>query len=132
MRDVEKIIKAIKENSPDVKLRQLKVSHAAADDNGLWFFEQPKQRVRSPNRVIDGDVPFFNRNTREQHKVCGALHRRGGRNACAITSFPSLSGIGEVVGANSYRASSTCFSTDPRTLVSGLASLAQNGMLRWV
>jgi len=88
MRDVEKIIKAIKENPPDVKLRQLTVSHPAADDNGLWFFEQPKQRVRSPNRVIDGDVPFFNRNTREQHKFAARSIEEAVAMLAQLLHFP--------------------------------------------
>jgi len=68
MRDVEKIIKAIKETSPDVKVRQLTVSHPASDDNGLWFFEQPNSecegQIESSTRMCPFLIETHESNTR--------------------------------------------------------------------
>jgi len=40
-RDVDQIIRRIVSTYPAVKVRQLTVRHPGADDDGLWFFEQP-------------------------------------------------------------------------------------------
>jgi hypothetical protein len=62
MRDVDQIIKSIKSISPVVKVRQLKVSHPGADDDGIWFFEHPGSEFQVQIESSSGDVPLFDRN----------------------------------------------------------------------
>lgn len=59
MRDVKRIIKAIKEISPDLSVRQLTVSHPGADDDGLCFFEQPNSEYEVQIESSTGMCPFL-------------------------------------------------------------------------
>jgi len=59
VRDVERIIKAIKEISPDLSVRQLTVSHPGADDDGLCFFEQPNSEYEVQIESSTGMCPFL-------------------------------------------------------------------------
>ncbi|HKF23024.1 MAG TPA: hypothetical protein VKE93_15735 [Candidatus Angelobacter sp.] len=59
MRDVDQIIQAITKIYPAVKVRQLKVSHPEADDDGIWFFEQPGRECEVQIESPKGMCPFL-------------------------------------------------------------------------
>jgi hypothetical protein len=58
MRDVDQIIRSIKNISPRVEVQQLQVSHPGADDDGLWFFDQPDSEFQVQIESSDGMCPF--------------------------------------------------------------------------
>jgi hypothetical protein len=59
MRDVDRVIQTIVDAHPNVKVRQLKVSHPGLDDDGLWFFEQPASKFEVQIESPDGMCPFL-------------------------------------------------------------------------
>jgi len=59
MRDVEQIIEQVRELCPTVEVRQLKVLHPGADDDGLWYFSQPKSAFEVQIESSDGMCPFL-------------------------------------------------------------------------
>jgi hypothetical protein len=59
MRDVERIIRLISETHPAVEVRQLKVLHPGADDDGLWLFNQPESRFEVQIESANGMCPFL-------------------------------------------------------------------------
>ncbi|MEP7076423.1 MAG: hypothetical protein ABI878_11490 [Acidobacteriota bacterium] len=40
-RDIDEIIVRVKQEIPEVRVDQLKVTHPGADDDGLWYFSLP-------------------------------------------------------------------------------------------
>jgi hypothetical protein len=52
-RDIDKIIKNVKDRIPNVEVSQLKVSYPGVDDDGLWYFELP-----GDNRDIQIESPY--------------------------------------------------------------------------
>jgi hypothetical protein len=58
MRDVDEIIQSIKNMDPRVEVRQLKVSHPGADDDGIWFFDRPNCQFQVQIESHDGMCPF--------------------------------------------------------------------------
>jgi len=40
-RDIETVIAILKRTYPSIAVQQLPVTHAGADDDGLWFFRHP-------------------------------------------------------------------------------------------
>ncbi len=59
MRDVDQIIELIRSICPAVKVRQLRVSLPGADDDGLWFFEQPATEFEVQIESSTGMCPFL-------------------------------------------------------------------------
>lgn len=59
MSDVDQIIQSIVTICPTVKVRQLKVSHPGADDDGLWFFEWPGGEFEVQIESSEGKCPFL-------------------------------------------------------------------------
>jgi len=59
MRDVDQIIQSIIKVCPRVNVRQLRVSHPGADDNGLWFFRQPDSEFEVQIESPRGMCPFL-------------------------------------------------------------------------
>jgi hypothetical protein len=59
MRDVDKIIELVREICPAVEVRQLKVLHPGADDDGLWFFNQPESPFEVQIESAYGMCPFL-------------------------------------------------------------------------
>jgi hypothetical protein len=59
MRDIERIIGVIGEMYPAVEVRQLKVLHPGADDDGLWFFRQPESPFEVQLESSSGMCPFL-------------------------------------------------------------------------
>jgi hypothetical protein len=59
MRDIEQIITSIRKVCPTVKVRQIKVSHPGADDDGIWFFEQPGREFEVQIESSTGMCPFL-------------------------------------------------------------------------
>lgn len=59
MRDIERIIGVMGEMYPAVEVRQLKVLHPGADDDGLWFFRQPKSPFEVQIESTSGMCPFL-------------------------------------------------------------------------
>ena len=59
MRDVERIVELLQQMCPAVDVKQLRVRHPGADDDGIWFFRQPgipfEVQIESPN----GRCPFL-------------------------------------------------------------------------
>jgi hypothetical protein len=58
-RDVDQIIRRIVSTYPAVKVRQLTVRHPDADDDGLWFFEQPTCKFEVQIESPMGMCPFL-------------------------------------------------------------------------
>jgi hypothetical protein len=59
MRDIELIIRSIGEKYPAVEVRQLKVLHPGADDDGLWFFSKRESRFEVQIESASGMCPFL-------------------------------------------------------------------------
>ena len=59
MRDVDKIISLVHVRSPAVTVEQLKVLHRGADDDGLWFFNQPESPFGVHVESSNGMCPFL-------------------------------------------------------------------------
>lgn len=59
MRDVDRIIQLVKGICPTVDVRQLGVPHAGADDDGLWYFDQPASAVQVQIESPKGMCPFL-------------------------------------------------------------------------
>jgi hypothetical protein len=59
MRDVERIIGLIRTAYPDVQTRQLEVVHPGQDDDGLWFFSQPRSPFEVQIESSNGMCPFL-------------------------------------------------------------------------
>jgi hypothetical protein len=59
MRDVDRIIELIHTMYPQVRVEQLKVSHPGADDDGLWFFDQPESPFQVQIESSTGMCPFL-------------------------------------------------------------------------
>jgi len=59
MRDVDRIIELVRGICPAVEVQQLRLSHPGADDDGIWYFDQPASefevQIESPN----GMCPFL-------------------------------------------------------------------------
>ena len=59
MRDVERIIERVRQVSSAVEVRQLQVRHPGADDDGLWFFNQPNSPFEVQIESWNGTCPFL-------------------------------------------------------------------------
>jgi hypothetical protein len=59
MRDIDQIIQSIVTMFPMVNVRQLKVLHPGADDDGLWFFEQSGSEFTVQLESPEGMRPFL-------------------------------------------------------------------------
>ena len=59
MRDIDRVIEQIMAACPTAKVRQLDVRHPGADDNGLWFFEQPASKFEVQVESTNGTCPFL-------------------------------------------------------------------------
>jgi hypothetical protein len=59
MRDVDRIIQLVRAMYPGVRVEQLKVSHPGADDDGLWFFDQPESPFEVQIESSTGMCPFL-------------------------------------------------------------------------
>jgi hypothetical protein len=59
MRDVDEIIRRVINICPTVNVRQLEVPHPGADDDGLWFFEQPGSKFEVQIESSEGMCPFL-------------------------------------------------------------------------
>jgi len=59
MRDVDKIIELVRATHRGVRVEQLKVLHPGADDDGLWFFDQPESPFQVQIESSTGMCPFL-------------------------------------------------------------------------
>jgi hypothetical protein len=59
MRDVDKIIQLVRGICPAVGVTQLHVSHPGADDDGLWYFDQPSSEFQVQIESLRGMCPFL-------------------------------------------------------------------------
>ena len=58
MRDVDQIINRVRNICPAVEIQQLKVRPPGADDDGLWFFNQPGSPFEVQIESSSGMCPF--------------------------------------------------------------------------
>jgi len=71
IRDVDRIIEAVRQAFPDAVVDQLKVTHPA-DDDGLWYFhlpENPKDDIQIESSY--GNCPFLIENMRNDDRKNG-------------------------------------------------------------
>jgi len=59
VRDKEILIQSFNTSYPTVCVRQLDVSHAGADDDGLWFFQEPDSKLEVQIESSTGMCPFL-------------------------------------------------------------------------
>ena len=59
MRDIEAIAVQVQRENPSVNAEQLVVRHSGADDDGLWFFRNPKTGVEIQLESSTGNCPFL-------------------------------------------------------------------------
>jgi hypothetical protein len=59
MRDVERIIQLVRDLCPPLEVKQLRVLHPGADDDGLWYFNQPASKFRVQIESPEGMCPFL-------------------------------------------------------------------------
>jgi len=57
-RDIDIVIERVRALHPDATIEQLKVSHPA-DDDGLWFFQLPKEKKSIQVESSTGAAPFL-------------------------------------------------------------------------
>ena len=57
--DIEQIITSVERLCPGVEVRQLKVSHSGADDDGVWFFKHPSKSFEVQIESSKGMCPFL-------------------------------------------------------------------------
>lgn len=71
MRDIDSVIRHLRQSHPDLLAEQLRVSHPGADDDGLWFFRHPASSVEIQLESPTGNVPFLVENSAssERHSV---------------------------------------------------------------
>ena len=72
MRDIEKLIESFKSIHPTVKVRQFKVLHRRADDDGLWFFEKPDSDLEVQIESSTGMCPFLIENNENDARLTTA------------------------------------------------------------
>lgn len=58
MRDIDTLIRSMNAIYPTVRVRQLGVSHPGADDDGLWFFQEPNSEAEVQVESSMGMCPF--------------------------------------------------------------------------
>ena len=58
MRDIDQVIRRVTSVCPETRVRQLTVQHTA-DDDGLWFFEQPACKFEVQVESSTGMCPFL-------------------------------------------------------------------------
>jgi hypothetical protein len=58
VRDIDKIFELLKRFCPAAEIRQLKVLHPGADDDGLWFITQPESSFEVQLESSNGMCPF--------------------------------------------------------------------------
>ena len=71
MRDVDKVISLVRVTNPAVKAKQLKVLHPGADDDGLWFFNQPESPFEVQIESSNGMCPFLIETDETNARVTG-------------------------------------------------------------
>ena len=59
MRDVDRIIQSVRDACPSVEVKQLRVLHPGADDDGLWYFDQPASEFQVQIESPNGTCPFL-------------------------------------------------------------------------
>lgn len=59
MRDVDRIVQLVKEICPGVEVKQLRVRHPGADDDELWYFDQPASEFQVQIESPEGMCPFL-------------------------------------------------------------------------
>jgi len=59
MRDVDRIIELVRNVCPSVEVKQLQVVHPGADDDGLWYFDQPESEFQVQIESPKGMCPFW-------------------------------------------------------------------------
>jgi hypothetical protein len=57
--DIDIIKEEVRAAFPDVKIEQLKVKHAGADDDGLWFFSREGKKEDIQLESSTYDLPFL-------------------------------------------------------------------------
>jgi len=58
VRDIENVIRSLHTIYPNVRVRQLEVSHPGADDDGLWFFQTSDSKLEVQIESSIGMFPF--------------------------------------------------------------------------
>jgi hypothetical protein len=59
VRDIDTLIQSMTAIYPTVRVRQLEVSHPGADDDGLWFFQDPNSETEVQVESSMGMCPFL-------------------------------------------------------------------------
>jgi hypothetical protein len=59
MRDVDRIIQLVRDICPALEVKQLRVPHPGADDDGLWYFDQPASEFQVQIESSEGMCPFL-------------------------------------------------------------------------
>ncbi len=59
MRDVDRIIQLVRDICPALEVKQLRVLHPGADDDGLWYFDQPASEFQVQIESPEGMCPFL-------------------------------------------------------------------------
>jgi hypothetical protein len=71
MRDVDRIIQLVRGVCPTVGVRQLRVSHPGADDDGLWYFGQPASEFQVQIESPNGMCPFLVETDKTDDRLTG-------------------------------------------------------------
>jgi hypothetical protein len=59
MRDVDRVIELVRNICPSVEVEQLSVVHPGADDDGIWYFDQPECEFQVQIESPKGMCPFL-------------------------------------------------------------------------
>lgn len=76
MREVDEVIRKICERLPTVEWSALKVKHAGADDDGVWFFRLPGTGIEVQLESTRGTCPFLIESTAHGVRQHGATVER--------------------------------------------------------
>jgi hypothetical protein len=69
VRDIDILIQSMNAIYPTVRVRQLEVSHPGADDDGLWFFQEPESKLEVQIESSTGMCPFLVETNESQTRV---------------------------------------------------------------
>lgn len=72
MRDIQGVINTMIQMYPETRVQQLKVQHPGADDDGLWFFQQPGCKYEVQVESSTGMCPFLIETDENEQRLTGS------------------------------------------------------------
>jgi hypothetical protein len=94
MRDVDRIIQLVKDICPALEVKQLRVLHPGADDDGLWYFDQPASKFQVQIESPEGMCPFLVETDENDDRLTWSLNRGNCRNPHPAATHRGVASVG--------------------------------------